>query len=300
MREEELLQKLNNLKSIAPETNWKSSVREILLSQISGQENEDVKLTAWQRFFGCQFFEWVSQPVVIVGAIILFLVGGTTGSLVIAQSTKPGDSLYIAKLISERTRTSFTFDEKEKVKLNMEFASNRIREIEQILAEPNKPAEETVKKVDDLEKNFKQEIASAKSGIEKIEKNKTAKTISNPRVETKPPVAVETSNPVDNKKEEPSKIFSANLGKTNEGMQVAEGQKESIEPEKTVSQPEINQTFGSTTKAIIDEAETLINSKDYKTEDITSKLNEAIASLSDTSDNKGEVKGVTESASSTK
>ena len=52
-----------------------------------------------------------------------------------AEKTKPGDSLYIAKIVSEKTQYALTFDDKSKAQLGLQFATNRVEEMNKVLAE---------------------------------------------------------------------------------------------------------------------------------------------------------------------
>src|SRR3989339_293021 len=96
---------------------------------------------------------YVSQPVMAVFLIAGVLLGGGFFSLNAAKDTKPGDSLYIAKIISEKTQFALTFNEKKKVKLGIEFAGNRAKEITQVLSEEG----DVEIRVEKLKDNFKKQ-----------------------------------------------------------------------------------------------------------------------------------------------
>lgn len=199
MNEKELLKKLKNLKIVKPAKEWKEKSRDILLNQIYQGEPAApassfyILSNAIKDFLPLGFLRKISQPVWAVVFILLFAVSGGAASLLAARGTKPGDSFYIAKVVSEKTRYTFTFGDKEKAKLAVEFATNRTKEITQILEEENGEKE---KKVEKLSSNFKREISVAKKKLGKIG--------------------------ISLDKEEEVKVFGANLEKDNVGLQVAE------------------------------------------------------------------------------
>jgi len=166
MTDKELLQKINGLKSIKPDSAWKSRQREILLSQITGGQAPE-RASFWEvaeELSPFKISNFLSKPVLVVASIILALGAGVFASVRAADKTKPGDSLYIAKIVSEKTQLALTFDNKAKAKLNLEFAGNRAEEITQVLAADDQQETETVKSLAD---NFKKEIKAAKSNLAK-------------------------------------------------------------------------------------------------------------------------------------
>lgn len=202
MNDKELLSQLNKMKSIKPDSNWKEKNREILLSQIYGLEVSDHKIEfnlpgAIGRMFSSYILRSITQPVMAVILIVAFLLGGGMLSLSASRDAKPGDSLYIAKIINEKTQIALTFDEKKKVQLGLEFAKNRAEELDRILADVNN--ENKNEKVEKLVSNFKKEISGVKSRLEKIAKDE----------------GIEPSN------EEDAKVFSANVEKEDKGIQIS-------------------------------------------------------------------------------
>jgi hypothetical protein len=296
MTERELLSQLNNLRDIKPDYKWKKESREILLSQISEgysltsatSSEQTVKFTI--SHYLRNFFH---QPVLVVIAILLVVLGGGIFSLNAAQDTKPGDSLYIAKIISEKAQLAITFDEEEKAKLGIEFASNRAKEITQILSDVDNEEEKTAK-VEKLARNFKKEINTVKTRLKKI--NIINEEVSKETKET----------------EEDSQIFSADLGREDNGMQIYNPQQDkSNQTENTEAPDELAEDIVVTTPDTIieasstigvsndigkalEEAEQLFAEQDYN--GTLDKLEEAINQINDSG---GEVKGESESASTT-
>ena len=135
MTERELIKKLNNLKNLKPATDWKVSQREILLSQVENTSG-DYQVSSWGNFwmvtrnvFGSvPQFAWASM------AIVIFL---TTG-LIWGNELKvaPNNSLYIARVISEKARLNTTFDSAAKNRLARQYASDHVRDIVVTLSNP--------------------------------------------------------------------------------------------------------------------------------------------------------------------
>lgn len=214
MDEKKLLSQLNNLKNIKPENTWKKENREILLSQISGGEYfaAPVQITESRdnNFFGLMR-SYFAQPSFVATTVVILLFVGGAGSLYAARGTKPGDSLYIAKIISERTQLAITFGEEERARLGIEFAGNRAEEINQVLGGADNEKEKT-EKVGKLTLSLKKEISGARERLKKISaenKNSDAK------------------NNITSGEDAP--MFSANLGKDDKGVQVYDGNKASEE-----------------------------------------------------------------------
>lgn len=288
MNENDLLKQLNNLKSIKPDSQWEKGNRELLFNQIiGGQAAGDFKLSWFKVLAGAavhgKMIKQLSQPAFIVCAIVIIVFGGGIAGVRAARNTKPGDSLYIAKIISEKTQFAITFNEKEKAKLGMEFAGNRAREISQVIAESDKNKEAQMEK---LTKDFKNEIKQVKSRLEKI--NAIAKK----------DAGAGAAGGADKERgaEQDSGVFSANLGKDNKGMEISESNKPASEQaavageNKAVAENQIQSPDAATTtetaaaqsaqisdsgdlENALNEAEKLFDEKDF--DGSLNKLNEA-------------------------
>jgi len=288
MNEKDLLKKLNNLKNICLASDWKENNRNILISQISSQISEDEDGFSL-KLAPSYFFRFLMHPATVLSLLAVLIFGGGTVSVLASKNSKPGDSLYIAKKISERVRYSITFGEKEKTKLNIEFATNRAKEMAQVMAEV-KPEEDKQDAINQLSDDFKKEITTVKEKIGKmsnqvnIQSKETAK------------------EDIGEKKDE---IFGANLGKDDKGMQITPNSNDKnevinsdnlnidlkIDKEQTSSTPEKIDT----PKSIIDEAEKLFSEKDINgTINKLEEVNDAIKNSD------GQVKGESEAATSTK
>jgi hypothetical protein len=321
MTEKELVKQLHKLRQVAPNSEWKKKSREVLLNQISGaSKSEPVGIfKAFRGAWPQSVLQLTAQPVAVVLIIVAIVFGGGTISIYAARDTVPGDSFYIAKRISEKAQLALTFNDADKVKLGFEFAGKRAKEIEQVLAEPNGNGEKQAK-VEKLTQNFREEIEGIKVRLGKIAvvtpKPVPEKTV-DPLEPAEEEAAVEQDEPA---AEENMPVFSADLGKDEQGIQVSGGEEEEsadeavITEEKTAaetpeqeeitattSEPEGTQATSSeaeqaeamTTETasdphqILDEAEKLIEEQDIA--GALNKLDEASAIIGG-----GEVKGESE------
>ncbi|MDD5031778.1 MAG: DUF5667 domain-containing protein [Patescibacteria group bacterium] len=305
MENKELIKKLNSLKSIAPDKEWKERNRGILFSQISATAAISAEETGTIiKFFVLpqRLARFFSTPAWAVFFVCLLVVSGSAFSVRAARLTKPDSSLYIARIISEKAQLAVTFGEEKKAKLSFRFANDHAKDITEILAKTESDDETGKSKTEKLSENFKKEIKVAKTKLKEMG------------------VAEE---PKEEEMEGEIKVFSANLEKEEKGVQISEPQKlnppaggeaavgnskpgdgiiKTEEQEKATNTPaeEISDhpaNLGDAHK-MLEEAEELFNEKDYS--GTLNKLEEANNILENiSSEDKGEVKGANEGATST-
>lgn len=265
-----MIKKINNLKTVKPDDNWKKNYREILFSQISaGQTASQPKTNLqiiWESIEPKQILADLAKPVWSVSLASLLILAVAVGSVYASKNSKPGDSLYIAKIISEKAQLAITFSEEDKAKLSLEFATNRAKEITQVLQEVKEPENKKNEKVQQLSQNFKNEIKQAKSRLTaiKVEKNQN--------------------------KEDESQVFGANLGKNNQRMEVAEPStvnknnqsQTQVSPEEPTT---VNATYtpesANEPDKMLEEAEKLFAEKNYdgtidKLEEVNKVINQTV------------------------
>jgi hypothetical protein len=237
MEDQELIKNLKALSNIRTDNVWKEANRNVLSAQInygiSGEEKNESAVMSLRDYFSVfsdfiynGFVRQAFQPAVASAfALILVFVGGIF-SFSAARDTTPGDSLYPAKLFREKTQYSLTFDDKEKTKLNIEFAQNRVEELAKVLSEGENDANKK-DQVAQLASNFKKEIENAKQGIEKINtlavNNDVAKN--NQAVKTD-----QVADDISKDKAEDEMMFSANLEKDKAGLNLSESGDTAPEP----------------------------------------------------------------------
>jgi hypothetical protein len=285
MLEKELIEKLNSLKSIQPDLEIVKKNREILFSQIlAGKDLTETQsgfFGALMEIFSINFLVFVKQPAfVTIVLIVVALSGGSVAGMIAARNAMPGDSLYIAKIISERTRSTITFNETDKAKLGVEFAGNRAKELSQVLAEPDSTNQDKEQKVAELSDNFKKEISQVKDRLQKITVNSpSAKATQDKPSSAK---AKESKEPVEAKPDD-NKIFRADTGKATSGIQIADPEKNMIKLAPLDA------------KTTLDEAEKLFDNKDLNGAiEKLEKVSEIIEKKDVVDEEQGKVKGESE------
>jgi len=258
MTEKELLSQLNNLKNIKPDSQWKEGKREILLKQIFGTreydyDNDGSWLKVWQNMLPHRIVKQLSQPVMVIFLIIIVLASSAV-SLRAARDTKPGDSLYIAKIISEKAQLAITFDNKEKAKLGVEFAGNRTKEITQVLAEAD-DIEKKEARVEKLAQNFKKEIGAVKTRLEKIKAIPAPIATSENTVNDATNIeSSEATAEKSSEEEEEMQIFGANLGKSEKGMEISTPSQGGEENQVSVTKDEWQESAKNVDEVLSDNA----------------------------------------------
>lgn len=266
-----MFQKLHNLKTVQPDGNWKKNCREILYSQISSghaeNKSESNLKIIWQSIMPREVLMNIAKPVwaFSLASVLILIIG--VGGVYASKNSKPGDSLYIAKIISEKAQMAVTFNEKEKAKLGLRFAASRAREITQVLEEPEATADGQNKKVEQLSQNFKKEINQVKNKLTMIQA-------------------------AENAPEEEQEVFGANLGKNGQKIEISESIPAVIQNEKTAVATSTEQSIITPDKAL-EEAEKLFDEKNYGG---TINKIEEIKHIFES----GKVEGASETATSTK
>lgn len=303
----DIIFKLNSLKKVVPTKNWKEQNRGVLMSQIT-QTSEAAEFN-WFRTtvqkLAFSMLQQTAKPTVAVFLIVIFVFGGGLISIKAAKNTAPGDSLYIAKIISEKTQLALTFDQKEKIRLGLMFARNRAEEINKILS--NEDEEEGGQVVAKLKDDFRKELSQARERLKNININQ--------------PLALEAVNQeIEEEASEENHVFSANLGKDEKGISISGEDEEKVVEEAVVEETAVDEEVPTSTPEIVeasssasvitevdkekdvnpqdllDEAGVLLENQDYTA--VLSKLDEAGEAI-DQPDDQGEVKGESESATTT-
>jgi hypothetical protein len=258
MQEKKLISKLHSLRAIQPNAAWKKSNRDILFAQITGGvEPERANwFEVFENFLPERMVFVFSKPVAVFAAIALIVFGGSAVSISASARSKPGDSLYIAKIISEKTKLALTFDSKAKAHLNLEFAGNRATEATQVLSEAGTDQEKTAQ-LDELSTNFKKELTAVKSRLAKINPNSTIQNNDNGN-----------TGDAGTAGDEKVQVFGSALEKTDKGLEVSETGENSNKTDSknqaaTTTEPGEAAVFSPADSALAD-AEKLFDQKDYQ------------------------------------
>jgi len=165
MTNNDLIAKLKDLKNVNPDAKFLADNRDLLLTQISNSGAENI--SAWKSFIIT--FENVakisSRPAFAIGAFFLVLLSAGLFSEGMLKNSKPNDSLYIARVISERLRINTTFNLETREKLESNYALSHAEDVAVILSDENFNNEANSDQVAKLNDNFKEEIDRVKTSL---------------------------------------------------------------------------------------------------------------------------------------
>lgn len=165
MKDKELLAQLNRLKDHRPSPLWLQTNRERLASQLYSGQNPEPALTWLVK--ANLLSRLVFQPQYVAVMITIFFAASGLFGYKASQASGPGDSLYIAKRISERAQLMLAFSDASKTKLNVEFAGKRVEELKTLInAEPQLATDQPAK-LADLKASAEAEIKVARERLVK-------------------------------------------------------------------------------------------------------------------------------------
>jgi len=165
MKNNELIAKISKLKNVSPSDAWLKENRELLLTQISNSGTKE--LSAWSLFVInlSSALRVAVQPAFALGAFVILILGASLYSHQLFNSAKPNDSLYIARIISEKAKLSVMFNETAREKMELKFAASNAQDITTALADPAFNNDENKDQVAKLNENFNEKITTVKKGI---------------------------------------------------------------------------------------------------------------------------------------
>jgi len=267
MTENNLIKQLKSLKKIKPEDSWLKSNREILLAQIANSGAKE--LSPWKRLVidTRSFIATASRPAISMASLLLVLVGASAFGHLAFSKAKPNDSLYIARIISEKAKLSTVFNDEEREKLEVKFATNHAEDITEVLAS-NVANEANQDRVAKLNENFNKEINTVRTRIVALSGN--TKNVENKTTD----VASSTTS-------EDETLMTASSEKDDAGVQLNVNEKLEVRDatntaEVATDTPELSsdleadlnvEKFGDEdvkgAEEILDEAQSLFDNKEY-------------------------------------
>ncbi len=192
MTEKELFTQLKSLKSIALSPEDKQKNRDVLFSQIS---NTFVETKKSNKFLvnTKNVFSFIYRPALTVAGVFVFLTGALFLGSSLFEKTKPTNSFYVARILSEKARLNTTFNETERDALSLEFASNHAQDIATVLMDPDFNTEENKNEVEKLHASFENEISKVQTQIDKTVSTIKSVASSEPEVALSSDGLVETN-----------------------------------------------------------------------------------------------------------
>ncbi len=178
MKNQNLIIKLKSLNSVEPDKKFLKDNRELLLSQI---ENSGVeKISTFDRVLltSENLARLFSRPVFAFGIFVLVLLGANIVSSSVLEKSKPNDSLYVARVISERVKVNTTINQEAREKLAINYALRHAEDIASILSDEEFNNEENSDQVAKLSNDFINEVNKVESGLNRLS-SKTQKAAVN-------------------------------------------------------------------------------------------------------------------------
>lgn len=140
-----IVEQLKDLKQVKPNKDWVDSQRNLLLSQIKQQsaaKPQSVFVNSWYLFKSVlpgSFLKFVARPVGVLTVMILFVFGTGMFGVNASKGSIPGDILYPVKLTSEKVKVGFTVAGEKQAELHVQFAEERVKEIEKVVKSGSEP-----------------------------------------------------------------------------------------------------------------------------------------------------------------
>jgi len=287
----ELISKLNNLKKVKPDQKWLDTNREFLLAQIS---NSSVgSLSPWKSLIInlSSLSKAFAQPVYALGIFVLMLISGALLGQQALSKTKPNDSLYIARIIAENVKVNTTLNTEERNKLALQYASNHAQDIVAILADPEFNTLDNSDEVAKLNTSFNKEVKTAKSRISNLNNSVASRqelaqknSIKNSIPEDRDIIIADSSKDSRGISISIDKNLVENIASSGEKISIGDkttGVSEVLKASTTITATTIDLKSSSTLEiispsaaanTILDEAQKLVDSKDY--DQASSKLKE--------------------------
>ncbi len=166
MNDKKLIEQLNKLKNIQPDSSWKKENRSILFNQISNSYVDLYKSSFQEKLksLPAVLGNMLSKPVWAI-IIVAILIGGAGIAVQPAYYSKPGDTFYFAKKITQKIRLALVLDKTEKAKMNIRFSSNHAKDITEVLSDSDFSDKRLAQ---ELQGNFRQDLSMVKSGLRSI------------------------------------------------------------------------------------------------------------------------------------
>ena len=168
MTEKDLIKKLHNLREIKADSEWLKSNRDLLYSQISNSGAKEI--SPWSSFVinFSSLAKTVSMPAMAIGSFLILILATSIFSHELLVNAKPNQSLYIARVISEKARLNTILNTESRDKMAAQFATSHAQDIITVLSNPDTVTNE--QEIAKLNESFKEEIKTVKKSIAKVSK----------------------------------------------------------------------------------------------------------------------------------
>jgi hypothetical protein len=229
MTDKQLIQQLNKLKNIKPSQEWQKNSRSVLYNQINNSGG--VNLSAWSNFW-INFKSLTSlsyRPIAVMASFLIIILTASFFSHQWFQTSKPNESLYIARIISEKAKLNTVLNSASREKMAAFFAMSHAEDISDILADPNFDFVANQDKVVELNEDFNREIAAAKDRVIAWQNQNNNSDDNSEETSSLSPSEEDEEN-----NEEEDLVFIADKQKDEQGLQVSV--KDGVEQEEEIEE----------------------------------------------------------------
>jgi hypothetical protein len=268
MTDKKILEQLKGLKSVRLSEETKKENKSVLLSQISNTSVKKEVPSNNNIFNFKNVFSLMYRPVLVVAGIFVFLSGALIVGGGFYDRLKPNDSLYIARIISEKARLNTTFNQEDRELLLARFASSHARDIANILMDSEFNTEENQDKVEELNYSFQNEISKVRDSVEKDYQESEEKRLEEEKVISASSLREDNGIEINISEEEEEEIEEDS--KTEEDSLATSSEEEIVEEKIEKNIEKINETENGS--RLIEEIESLFAEKRF--EEVVEKLDE--------------------------
>lgn len=162
-----LIKQLKKLENISPDSGWRASERDLLLSKIDNTNilNNAKNINTWRNFYFSRLTFVAVRPAMAVLVMIVLVLSGSIATVSAAKGSLPGDALYPVKLAGEQVKLALAANEVDKAKVQLEIVGNRTNEIKKLVGKDSSTG-----KADNIKKtveNFKTSVSAIQEHINK-------------------------------------------------------------------------------------------------------------------------------------
>ena len=163
--DKKIIEQLKSLKKISPSDQWKKENFGVILKEIKDYKNEKNQSKFFMRINAFrEFLHEIPFQIAPLFILVLFFVAGGGAVVHTAYSSLPGHFLYPFKINIEKAQLAFLANDFQKAELNIQFANNRVHEIDQIIGYSVENSEKGVR-VNSVVKTLKANINSVKERL---------------------------------------------------------------------------------------------------------------------------------------
>lgn len=167
--DKKIIEQLKSLKKISPSNQWKKENFGVILKEVKDYNIEKSQSKFFMRIRAFrEFLHEIPFQIAPLFVLVLFFVVGGAAVVHSAYQSLPGHFLYPVKINIEKAQLALLADDSQKAELNIQFANNRVHEIDQIIGHSDKNSENGVR-VNLAARTLKASIDSAKEKIQKSE-----------------------------------------------------------------------------------------------------------------------------------